>query len=329
MRLTSFRGIAAVLTSVAVGACAGAGSGNLGGTAATITLVGGDGQVVAAASRAAAPITVQVKDASGTPVSAVTVTFTPSGGASVGHGQVLTDAAGNASTSVTVGTTVGVSGVTASVDGVPETVSFVVTTVAGPPAAVAVVGGSGQVGLFGATLPDPLVVGVADQYGNVVAGATVDWSTRAGTLVGAVSQRSDSTGAASIGLKLPDTAAVITVTAAVRGTTAAATFSETSTDGVPAAVAVFSGDSQAAPGGTTLPLPLVVRVTDQHQHPVAGITIDWTTTAGTFVGTASTPTAADGTASITLQLPGASGSVTVTATVHGTSTAASFTATAQ
>jgi hypothetical protein len=326
--VTPIRAVAIMFASVAAGGCAGAGTGNLGGAAATISMVGGDGQTVAAAQQAGAPITVQVKDTDGTPVSGVTVAFAPSVGATVGHGQVLTDAAGNASTSVTVGSSVGTEGVTASVQGVPATVSFVVTVVAGPPASLQVVSGSGQLGLLGAALPDPLVVGVADQYGNAVAGATIDWSTSAGILVGAVSQTSGADGTASIGFKLPDTAAVTTVTAAVRGTTVAASFSEISTDGVPTTMVVFAGDGQSAPAGTTLPLPLVVLVTDQHNHPVSGVTIDWTTTGGLIAGTPSTLTAADGTASIMLQLPSASGSVTVTATIHGTSTTARFTATA-
>jgi hypothetical protein len=48
-----------------------------------------------------------------------------------------------------------------------------VNVTAGAPAAVTITGGNNQIGTAGTTLPQPLSVLVADQYGNPVSGVSV------------------------------------------------------------------------------------------------------------------------------------------------------------
>lgn len=47
-----------------------------------------------------------------------------------------------------------------------------------------------------------------------------------------------------------------------------------------ATLAAVSGGGQQAPGGTTLPQPLVVRAEDQSGAPVPGVTVNWSATSG-------------------------------------------------
>jgi adhesin/invasin len=303
-------------------------SDNTGGAAANLTIVYGNGQTGAVAMQLTAPITVQVTDVNGTPVSGTVVTFVPSADATVAHGSVLTDASGNASTTVVLGDAVGPDTVTAAVAGVAGSAVFAFTAEAGAPASLTIVSGNGQVGLLGVTLPAALVARVVDQFDNPVAGAAVDWATSAGTLIGSAQQHSAADGTVSIALHLPATAATVTVAATLHGTTTGTNFSEIATDGIATTLIVFSGDQQSGPAGTTLSSPLTVRLTDQHGNPVPGATIDWTTDSGTFVGNASTTTDNDGTASVELQLPTTADAITVTATVHGTTITHTFTATA-
>ncbi|MGH7519912.1 MAG: invasin domain 3-containing protein, partial [Gemmatimonadales bacterium] len=56
-----------------------------------------------------------------------------------------------------------------------------VTMTAGPPSELALISGHAQSAEVASALPLPLVVKVADAFGNPVAGATVEWQTAAGT----------------------------------------------------------------------------------------------------------------------------------------------------
>lgn len=318
--------VALALAAVAGSACSSSDANGTGGTPATISVVAGNAQSAAAGAAAPTPITAQVRDQNGSPVSGAVVTFTASGGAKLRYGQVLSDASGNVSTTITLGSTVGTDSVVATAGGVAAPAIFTIDVHAGPAAALVVVRGSGQLGITGSALPSPLIAQVTDLVGNPVAGATIDWTTSAGTLVGNAQQISAPDGTVSIVLQLPGTAENVSVAATLHGTTSGATFSEVATDGIATTLTVLGGDLQSGTAGTTLPNPFVVRVTDQHNNPVAGATIDWTTTDGVLNGLVSQTTAADGTASIGLQLPATTGTVTITATLHGTATAVTLTA---
>ena len=61
-------------------------------------------------------------------------------------------------------------------------------------------------------------------------------------------------------------------------------------------ITAFSGDSQSTPIFTIAPNPLVVRVTDTYDNPVAGASVDWTISGGGSGSIGTTTTRAAGTA---------------------------------
>jgi adhesin/invasin len=97
------------------------------------------------------------------------------------------------------------------------------------------------------------------------------------------------------------------------------------------AIAVISGNAQTGIVGTPLPLPLVVKVTDQNGAAMSGVLVSFTATGGATLKAASASTDANGLATDSLTLLGSTvGSDTVTASVSGVTTSAifAFTATA-
>jgi hypothetical protein len=75
----------------------------------------------------------------------------------------------------------------------------------------------------------------------------------------------------------------------------------------PAVLRPVSGDGQAAPTGSQLPAPLVVRVYDSVGNPYPNIPVDWTLSQAGTLGQAQTVTDATGTARNTWQLGTAPG----------------------
>jgi hypothetical protein len=99
--------------------------------------------------------------------------------------------------------------------------------VVAPPAVATLtkISGDDQGGTVGQAQASPMVVQALDGSGNPVAGATVNWTTTAGTL-SASSATTDAQGNASVTLTHPAMAQTATVTASVGSATA--TFSQTS-----------------------------------------------------------------------------------------------------
>ena len=127
--------------------------------------------------------------------------------------QVTSGVDGGASVLWTLGPTAGEQTVTASVQGV-DPVEFSATAEPGPPVAVVVAGGDGQIGPPDGTLSAPLVASVVDQYRNPLSGQTVDWSVSAGGgRLSSSSGRTDGSGTTSTTLTLGSTLGFNTVTA--------------------------------------------------------------------------------------------------------------------
>ena len=85
----------------------------------------------------------------------------------------------------------------------------------------------------------------------------------------------------------------------------------------PADVILVSGDAQPSPEvGTQLPLALTIRVADAQGKGLSGVTVAWTTAAGTL-SAASSVTDGGGNSSVQWTLGNASGIQTATATVSG------------
>ncbi len=116
----------------------------------------------------------RVLDQGGTPTAGATILFEPS----EGHGSAdpdsdTTNAAGEASTLWTLGTSIGPKLLTARLRDGPR-VRITATATVG--SAVEVVAGNQQSALVGTTLRDPVVVRVLDRHGNPFPGTSVRFS---------------------------------------------------------------------------------------------------------------------------------------------------------
>lgn len=168
--------------------------------AAHISLAGGDGQQSTATAPLPAPITAKVTDANGLAVSGATVTFRVlSGGGSVAATSAISDGSGLASTTWTLGSTVGMQQVVAGLKN-----SYVSDSLVFSGTLVAVASGPGvlairrvrtpllQADTTGATIgsSDDFLAGVRDTLivqvyavntGLGAGGQSVSWATQAGS----------------------------------------------------------------------------------------------------------------------------------------------------
>ena len=132
------------------------------------------------------PLAVRVTNAGGTPLAGITVTFNvTTGGGSLNQLSTTTDASGNASVVLTLGTKVGVDSVAATATN-GNAVSFAATAVAGAPAQLIAVSQDSVAVPVGT--PTTIVVKAVDVYGNPVANAQLSWTADNGATVTAASQ---------------------------------------------------------------------------------------------------------------------------------------------
>jgi hypothetical protein len=148
---------------------------------ALIRVVSGDGQAGTAGHTLSEPLVVRVMDRHGRPAANGEVTFSASAGGSVNPATALTDAAGEARTTWTLGTSTADSQrVLASVmnprTSQPLSVPLGARVAADVPAAADAASDSLRLGAPGTPLDDSLAIRVVDRYGNPVAGARVAWS---------------------------------------------------------------------------------------------------------------------------------------------------------
>jgi hypothetical protein len=288
---------------------------NLSDTPAALAQVSGDAQSGQVRTVLAAPLVVQVNGATGLGIAGVTVAFAiTAGSATLSSQTAVTNSSGQAQVGVTLGNAAGMVNIVASAAGVAAQVVFSATATPGSPASLTIVSGNTQTGMAGSALPEPLVVLLADSYGNPVAGATVNFTVASGG--GSLSTASAQTGAdgrAQAIWTLGSLGANNAVHAS-SGTLAVATFTATGTAGAPALLVIVSGNNQTGVAGTTLPMALAVKVTDQNGNPVAGAALDFSATAGG--GSVSPTSATTGTAGLAeafLTLGSAPGANTVQA----------------
>jgi hypothetical protein len=150
---------------------------------AGLQVVEGDGQTAAAGTAVPILPAVLVEEAGGAPVVGLTVRFSvTAGGGSVSGGEAVTDAEGVARPEAWVlGPRAGVNRLRATVEGL-EPVEFTASGVAGPPAGLRRVSGSGQAGLAGGLLASPLRARVVDAFGNPVQGVEVQFRAQQGSV---------------------------------------------------------------------------------------------------------------------------------------------------
>jgi len=191
--------------------------------------------------------------------------------------------------------------------------SNVITPVASTLAVVA--GSNNQVGIAGQPLPVPITVHVLDQNGNSIAGAVVSWTIiGASGSVSSPTSTTNASGDASVIWTLGTVTGTDSLTASLANGTSVL-ITATATAGAFANLLINSGQGLAVPVGVTS-APMVVRAVDVNGNPVAGVTVNFSTTN---LGGLLTPpnfmvTDVNGLASVTLTPVPPTGAFTVTAT---------------
>ena len=126
------------------------------------------------------------------------------------------------------GTSAGTYAVTATASGVTTAASFTLTNTAGGPASITAGGGGGQRAALSTGFASPLVVTVADVYGNTMSGAAVTFTAPTSGASATFSAPSTSTGISGQASTMVTANAVVgtyMVTASVTGLAATASFS--------------------------------------------------------------------------------------------------------
>lgn len=300
---------------------------NLPGPASSVAGASGNAQSATVATAFDAPLAVQVSDAYGNGVPAVPVAFTaPTSGASatVPATPVATDARGKAQISPVANTVAGSYSIKATVAGVASSTSFDLANSAGAASAVSRFSGDGQTAEVDATFPAPLVVQVADTYGNAVAGAPVSFSapaTGASAAIPATPVATAADGTARITATANTVAGSYQVGAAVAGVASPASFTLANRAGPVTSIVASGGSQQSAVVLTPFPLPLTVLVSDNHGNPVGSVAVTFVAPAsGASAGVTSTVTSgSDGRATTTAVANGTAGAYTVRAQASGSS----------
>ncbi len=302
-----------------------------------VTITGGGGQTATVHTALSAPVTIHAANPyNQQPDAGVSITFSDgckkAGGTTCGTfnpASAVTDSNGNASTTYTVPEIAGTYTLKATATDF-ATGSTTATATPGAASKIIAFGGARQTGVAGSVLANPIVAQARDAYNNGVPGVTINFTATKGGVPNPASAVTGATGTASTMLQLPTVATILNVNA-TSGTLKKITFPETSVAGPATSIAVISGNNQAGPGGTQLPLPLVVLVADQYGNPVSGnaVTFSDAGAGGTFSNGNPVITGTNGDASQLYTLPLSPKTVTINATATGVSSPAVFTETSQ
>jgi N-acetylneuraminic acid mutarotase len=254
----------------------------------TMDVVGGDGQTGPVGTELA-PLIVKVTSG-GNPVAGQVLNFrVVSGGGSVYGGTELTDDHGIAQELWTLGTKasesqkVEVRAVESTTGAEKVFGTFTATALAGPASLLKLAVGDQQTAGVGQTVATPPAVLVTDQYGNPVAGIPVGFAVASGggTVSGASATTTGSGIAAAGSWTLGPSAGPNSLMATSAGLTGSpVTFMATATGPAGLTVTNYRGDGQAQHAGTMLRIAPAAQVTDQNGHPVAGVTVTFSVTAG-------------------------------------------------
>lgn len=241
---------------------------------------GGDEQTGEVGTALSAALSVRADDRLGNPVVGVNVAFAVSaGGGSVSNGSVVTPAAGTASTSWTMGQVAGApQTVTASAQG--QTATFSATATRGPADSLVKVSGDNQFATADSPVAQPLVVRVADRFGNPVSGHAVAWSASGDASVNPPNTTTGANGETSTQLTLGSTPGIpytVQATAAVVTTGSPATFTGTALTGT---VTIVEGNSQTGLVGNGVNVAPAIRVVDGSGNPLTGLAVTFAVTGG-------------------------------------------------
>lgn len=301
------------------------------GAAANIALSSGDAQTDTVGATLPTPYAVLVTDANANPVSGVNVTWAVTAGGGSIPGVSSTDAAGIATATHTFGDTPGAQAATATATGLTGSpVTFTSTATVGAPASMVAAGGDAQSATVNSAVTTAPSVVVTDDEANPVEGATVTFAvTGGGGSVTGGTALTDATGTAQVGSwTLGQTAGANELTASL-GSLTPVVFTGTGTADAAANLELDAGDGQSAVAGNPVSTPPSVRVVDQFDNPVQGVTVDFAVLTGGGSLTSPSPSSgADGLAAVGSWTLGASaGPNSLEATSAGLPDTISFSAT--
>ncbi|MGH7581322.1 MAG: Ig-like domain-containing protein, partial [Gemmatimonadales bacterium] len=288
------------------------------GTGSVLGGVSGDDQTGPVNSALADSLVVRTTDALGNPVADVEVTWSVTGGGSISPVTVQTDEDGLAAAERVLGATSGAQAALASVQGFTGSpVTFSHTAVPANPTVLVLVRGDDQTGPGGFALTDSLVVRLEDNNGNGIGNRSISWLPSSGS--GSVSPptvTTDPNGLAATSWTLPSGVGNYVVNGVFSGLPPVE-FTASATADMPTTIELASGNNQSATVGTALANPLVVRVTDANDNPVANVGVTWTAEVGGSVSQSNTATDAAGLAQVTRTLGLLPVAYTTTAAVEG------------
>lgn len=282
----------------------------------------------------ASPPALKVTTSKGTAVSGIAVTFAVQGGGGSVTGAIQTTNSEGIATvgSWTLGTTAGANTLTATTSSLPV-VTFTATGVAGPAAKLAFSTAPSATATNRVAFAAQPVVQIQDANSNPVttstASVTAVISSGSGTINGTTTVAAVNGVATFTNLSIAGSAGAKTLSFSALGLTVA-TAQVTTSAGVAASVAVNAGNDQSAAGGTAVPTPPSVKVSDADGNSVSGTVVSYAVASGGGSISAANPVSdANGIAAVGSWTLGPSlGANTLTATATGlTGSPVTFTAT--
>ncbi|MCD6505518.1 tandem-95 repeat protein [Candidatus Poribacteria bacterium] len=263
------------------------------GSARSISIKSGNGQVGTVDQPLSEPFVVVAYDRYGNPTPNAAVKFQViSGGGSIdgkSSVSIMTDESGEASVTLTLGKKAGENNnrVRASlING--DSVTFTASAHPAQPSKIEIVSGDNQKGKVGTTLPQPLVVQLLDEFDNPIPNAEIRFTALSGghfpdgEIVNV--KETDDTGKAGTVFTLGNQTGKgieIVEASANADSSISVTFKATVTSDSPMKIEIVSGDGQSGTVTARLPLPLVVKVSDQYGNPVPNVTVIFSTVQGT------------------------------------------------
>ena len=246
------------------------------GPPSSVTIVSGDGQVGQVGVALPEPTVLDVRDEFSNAATGVNVTFSADG--SVDPASPTVDAEGRVTVTWTLGTVSGAQALMATAGAASVDVHAVATP--GPPSLVEPASGTGQQSYATATLTEPLVVHVFDEFGNVVPDTEVSFVvTEGGGTVTPPAVESDADGRAQAVWTLGVVIGAHALEARVEGAESAV-FAAEAVSGPPVQLVASSGNNQTAVVATTLPETIVFEIVDEFGTPVPGAPVTMTVSVG-------------------------------------------------
>jgi Bacterial Ig-like domain (group 1) len=275
----------------------------------------------AAGARLPEPVGIRVTGVDGAAATDVPVAWTALDGGRIEPQSPRTDSLGEAWAFWTLGSRAGTQHARAQV-GNPRTMpvfTVTATALAETPATVELLGGGGQDGRVGTSLRKPIVVRLADRYGNPVGGGMVRVVALAGS-VADTAPVADAQGRVQIRWTLGSKAGAQALEL-TPGTSTPTRVSARALALEPANIALGSLPA-SAPAGRALAKPITAEVTDAYGNTVPDVQVIFSTASGS-VSPARVMTDAKGAAATHWTLGAAAGDQTLSATVRGTTVKAS------